>query len=450
MRLAQAVEQIVGEPCLAVFWMASDDHDWAEANHTTVLDAQDAPQRIALAAAPDAPPVPMSERLLGDDAVTAVHTLESVMPTSGFSGPVLDLVRQAYRPGGTMASAFAHLLRGLLQHIDVALLDPANPAVKVAARPLLERELRDAEAHARILTRDARRIQDAGYHAQVTIADDAANVFLHDPLGRDRLVRTDGSWTLRRTRRRLSDAEVVSLLDGDPSRFSPNVLLRPVVESALLPAVAYVGGPAEVAYFAQIGCLFAAHGIEPPIVFPRFGVTLVETRIRKLLDKFAIEPADVRQPFHELVTRVLREELPPAVVEPLGRLRASVTHDYDQLADAAADIDPTLLGWVRRNRNAALSRIDATEKKVLSHVRKRSAIETGQLRRAAAHLFPEGVPQERSLNILPFLGRYGDGLLHDIADAMHITLAKPAPAWRGVSCGADSSAAGLPEPERAE
>ncbi|MCI0433040.1 MAG: bacillithiol biosynthesis cysteine-adding enzyme BshC [Gemmatimonadetes bacterium] len=449
-RLAAAVENLLGRPCLAVFWMASDDHDWAEANHTSVISHEGELVRIALDAPPDAPPVAMSEHRLGDDVEAALTALEGALPASAFAGPILELARSAYRPGETMGSAFAALLRGLMRETDVALLDPAAPALKRAARPVLHRELERAAPHSRMLASQANRLETAGYPVQVTIADEASNVFLHDALGRDRLVRDGDAWMLRRTRRSLATGELTALLDQDPARFSPNVLLRPVVESALLPTLAYIGGPAELAYFAQIGCLFRAHGIEPPIVFPRFAVTIIEPHVRRLLEKFGLTPEEVRCPFDELVTRIMRDELPPAVSAPLARLRSAITDEYDQLTDTAAGIDPTLRGWVQRNRNEALVRVHATEKKILSHVRRRSAVETAQLRRIAAHLFPDGVPQERALNILPLLGRFGDGLLHDISDAMTVTLDRSAPVWQGADCSWFDVGPALPARERRE
>ncbi len=448
-RLASALEDTLGVPCLAVFWMASDDHDWLEASQTAVVDAEHELRRIALHNDPEAPPLPMSATRLGDAVLEAVEALEAALPASAFSPGLTGIVRNAYRPGQTMAEAFADLLRGLLGTVDVALLDPASAALKQAARPILATELARASQHARLLVQETARLQEAGYHAQVAVAEDVSNVFFHDESGRDRLVRSGDGWLLRRSRRTLTDAHLTDLLETRPERFSPNVLLRPVVESALLPTLAYVGGPAEIAYFAQIGCLFHVHGVEPPVVFPRFGVTIVEAKIRRLLDKFELGPEDVAQPFHELVTRVLRDELPAGVVEPLGRLRTLLTEEYDRVASAAGQIDPTLHGWIVRNRNAALARVTDTEKKILSHLRKRAAIETGQLRRAATHLYPDGAPQERVLNILPLLGRYGGDLLHDVADAMHVVLDRPAPGWRGVRCP-DPDPERLPDPARAE
>jgi uncharacterized protein YllA (UPF0747 family) len=202
----------------------------------------------------------------------------------------------------------------------------------------------------------------------------------------------------------------------------------------LIPTVAYVGGPAEIGYFAQIGCLFNEHKIDPPLVVPRCSVTIVEGKVRKVLDKFGLEPREVMRPFHELATHVIRDELPDAVRHPLTRLRGDLHSGYDALAEGAALIDPTLKPFVLSARNNALSQVDTAEKKLTSHLKKRSETELDQLRKAAVHLYPGGAAQERVLNVLPFLARYGPGLLQDIAGVIRVSLDRPSPEWSGVLC----------------
>jgi bacillithiol biosynthesis cysteine-adding enzyme BshC len=433
-QLAAALEELLGQTVLPVFWVAADDHDWAEVNHTALIDSAHVLRRIELPSSENAPPVPMGERRLDDAIDGAVNEFIAALPVSEFAEPLAALVRRAYVPGTSMAGAFGDLLAGLFAETDLVLVDPANADLKRAAAPLVRHELDHVAEHGERLRATAERLAAHGYLVQVTIATDAANVFYHDEQGRERLTRENGGWLLRRTKRALSDAELHQLVEREPPRFSANVLLRPVVESALLPTVAYVGGPAEIGYFAQIGCLFHAHGIEPPLVVPRHSVVIVEPRVRKVLDKFNLQPADVMRPFHEVATRLIQDELPDGVRDPVARLRAELSSNYDALVEAAAAIDPTLRAWVTGVRNNTLSQVDNTEKKIMSHLKKRSETELEQLRKAAISLYPDGTPQERVLNALPFLARYGPGLLRDLAQAMRVRLDRTAPHWQGTEC----------------
>ena len=439
-RLAHAVEAILGVPVVPLFWIAADDHDFAEVDHAFVIDGSNALRRVTLEAPPDAPPVPMSERVSGDAITAALDAFVANLPQSEFAAPLAELLRSTWTPAATMAGAFGDMLAGLLADIDVVLIDASHADLKSAAAPLLLRELEHAASHTAKLRERTDALIARGYHEQVTIATEAANVFYHDVSGRDRLTREDGGWMLRRSKRSISDAELHALVRREPERFSPNVLLRPVVESALVPTLAYVGGPAEISYFAQIGCLFELHGIEPPLVAPRASVTIVEPRVRRVLDKFGLEPSDLMRPFHEVSTQVIHDELPHEVLDPIARLRSAITEHYDRLIEGAATVDPTLRGWVTSVRNQSLGQVDSAEKKITSHLKKRSEIELDQLRKAALSLYPDGAPQERVLNALPLIARYGPGLLRDLLAAASPRLDRPRPAWRGVVC--DDAATG--------
>jgi bacillithiol synthase len=433
-RLAEALEARLERPVLAVFWVGSHDHDWIEVNHAHTVDSDGTLHRLELEGDAE-PAVAMFDRMLGPSIERTVAELVALLPDSAFSPALVDLVRSSYRPEQTMASAFADLLYGLLRDFDVALFDPAHSSVWPVSGPVIEREITNAKAHTRLLESTADRLIRAGYTAQVAIAADAANAFLHDENGRDRLMLENGGWALRRTKRTLGDAELHRLIREAPDRFTPNVLLRPIVESTLIPTIAYVGGPAEVSYFAQIGCLFDAHGIEPPVVVPRHGVTIVEARVRRVLDKFSLEPNDFARPFHEVATRVVRESLPETVTDPVENLRTTTETEFETLIEGAAAVDPTLRDWAAGIRNRILGEIRDADRKITSHLRKRSRIELEQLRKAAINLYPGGSPQERVVSVVPLIARYGPGLLQDIAEIMEHRLDGRIAGWTGVECG---------------
>ncbi|HEX6939611.1 MAG TPA: bacillithiol biosynthesis cysteine-adding enzyme BshC [Longimicrobiales bacterium] len=421
-RLADALERALGRPVLPVFWIASDDHDWDEANHTYVLDRENTLHRIELAGVAGAPPASMRNRLLGAEIETALSEFVQHLPSTEFAGPLLELLRKAYRPGRSVAAAFTELLTTLLERFDIGFVDGGAPALKAASAELLGRELAQSEEHERLLSRRAAALEAAGYHVQVPVLEGATNVLYEDEHGRDRLFRDDGGFVLRRTGRRFGRGELLGLLRAAPERFSANVALRPVVESALLPTVAYVGGPGEVSYFGQLGPLFEAHEIAMPVVFPRFGVTLVEPKVRKVLDRFGVDIDDFRQPAHELAARVVRREMPAEVTEAIHVLRRQLAEGYERLARAASEIDPTLRGPLEKARNAGHVQLAEVEKKIAHHLKMQGDLGIEQLGKARANLFPDGRPQERVLNVYQYLVRFGTELLQAVAGAMEVEL----------------------------
>ncbi len=438
-RLAGALESELGVPVAPLFWVGSDDHDWAEVNHVVVLDVDNTPHRITVEQAADTPPVSMAHRRLGPEIEAAVGRLAELLPETEFSATVLERVRSAYRPGATMAAAYADLLAGLFEPFDLLIVDPAHPVLKALAAPVFRAELEASDAHERIVAAQTERLVAAGYHAQVGIGG-ATNVSYEDEEGRERLVREDGRFLLRRTKRSFSQEELLALLESEPERFSPNVVLRPVVESALFPTIGYVAGPGELSYFAQLGCFFQAHGIAMPTIYPRAGVTLVERKVRKVLEKFSLSIEDFATPVHELAARVVRDELPDDVRESIGALRTAIDQGYTHLADTARSIDATLKGPITGARNASHVALRDAEKKILGHLKEQNATSLDQIAKAAANLRPEGAPQERVLNATQYLARYGPELLPAIAAAIEIRLGEAPEGWRGLDCSGE----GLP------
>lgn len=419
-RLARALETVLDRPVVPLFWVASDDHDWAEANHVHVLDRDNTIHKVTLDG-PATPPVSMRNRLLDERVESALDALTQYLPTTEFAAPHLERIREAYRPGRSVAGAFTDLLAALLAPFDLLIVDGGQPELKRLTAELMRHELEASAEHEAALAMRARQLEAAGYHVQVPVLEGATNLFYEDEEGRDRIFRAaDGGYSLRRSGRAFRAGELEALLDTEPERFSANVALRPVVESAVFPTVAYVGGPGEVSYFAELGPLFEAHGIGMPMVFPRHSVTIVEGKVRKVLDKFGLSMDALRRPAHEVAAQVLRQEMPDEVTRVLGELRRQIGEGYGRLTEAARGIDPTLKGPLQSARNASFMQLTEAEKKIAQHLKKQNDLGLDQIEKARANLFPGGDPQERVLNIHQYLVRYGDDLLRELHDAMEV------------------------------
>lgn len=432
--LAMRLESLLDVPVLPVFWIASDDHDWDEARHTSVLDTDNTLRRLTLEGAPE-PPRSMGRTPLNGAAETALDELSQILPPSEFTPPLMDRLRAAYA-GGTVSDAFARTLEAMLGNLTLGFVDAQDPTVRRAGEPVLRRELAAGAAHEAALRAQTERLEAAGYGAQVPILPGATNVFHEDAdHGRERLLREDGGWVLRASKRRLGEDELWSLFEEEPERFSANVVLRPVLESAVLPTLSYVGGPGEVRYLAQTGCLFEAHGVGMPVVFPRLGVTLVEGKVRKVLDKFGLTESDlVGRPIHEVIAGVVRDDVPDGVQSALVELRRAIREGYQAVYEAAEGIDTTLKGPIFGARNEGFKAVSEVEKKIRQHVKLKDETALEQVEKAAVNLAPAGKPQERVLNVHQYLSRYGGELIPAILERMEVELDAGRDGWTGVDC----------------
>lgn len=425
LRLAEALEAALGVVVLPVFWAASEDHDFAEVNHAHAVAADGELRRVEVAATVGAH-VPMSEMRLGRDVESALAEFTQAIGVDEDGAADLALLRDTYPAGRTVAGAFVETVAALFSGFDLLVTDAADPALKAASRDVLRGELEGAEAHERAVAERSARLGEVGYPPQVAVMEGATNVFFHGPAGRERLYRDGDGFVAHDSAHRLALDEARALLETDPARLSPNVFLRPVVESAVFPTLAYVGGPAETAYFAQIQPLFEAFGIRMPVIFPRFSATIVPEDVALLAESLGISDDELRLPEHELVDRVARSEMPPAVWDATNALRRVLVDGFGRVIDAAHGIDANLDLAVGGRRNRALLEAAKAERTIIRHFKKRHPGLARDVRRVRNHLRPLGVPQERVLTVFQYLVR-DPGLLRKVADRMTVAL-RPEPA----------------------
>jgi bacillithiol synthase len=418
-RLADRLERTLGVAVLPVFWTASEDHDWAEVDHTYIIDRQNSLQRISVSST-EARPLPMSERTFGSEIETTVGDLAHHLAEQEHGRLVAQLVRDTYQPGRSVAAAFRRLIAELLAPFDVLITDAADPALKEASLPVLSHEVLSSARHEGILRDTADRLAKLDAPVQVPILDSASNVFLRTAHGRERLLRSPRGWLARDSGARLTMDELEHILSAEPSRFSPNVLLRPIVESTVFPVLAYVAGPGEISYFAQLRGLFEAHGTSMPLVYPRASVVLFEPEVQKYLDQTGLTVADLGTPRHVLLRRHSRGSMPEPIGSALAELRADVVTRFDHLANLSAEIDPTLRSVLGARRNRALLIVREAETKILRSLSRSHQLWQQHLDALLTHLKPLGSEQERVVNVLPYLATHGMALLDAVAQAIPI------------------------------
>jgi bacillithiol biosynthesis cysteine-adding enzyme BshC len=417
--LADSLGRRWGRPVVPVFLVCGDDHDFAEASHAEWLTADGSVGGAALPLRPaDAPLTPMYRESLGEGVTAAIKALEHDLGPSEFRDLALDWIRRHFRPDATVAGSFAAALAELLAPHGILVIDSTHRAVKQAAAPLLMRALALAPELDRALADRAQELMARGQDPGIAVGEGAALVMVEGRMGRDRLIRHGPDFTTRRGKSVSTLTELEALAAREPERFSPNVLLRPVVESALLPTVAYLGGPGELRYLRLTPPIYQKMGVSPQRPLPRFSGVLVEPRIDRVLDKFGITLADLMQPAGVLEARLVRSRLPDDAVVALAALRRAIEAQYETIGRAAGEIDPTLAQPVAGAKHQALGGIQDVEKKLLQHLKKRQETELGQVTRARNAVWPNGKPQERVFTIAPYLARHGPALLGDLLDAI--------------------------------
>lgn len=421
-RLGEALEQRLGRPVLPLFWVSSEDHDWEEASQASLVGVDNRVHTLTVARPGEGLTSSIHRLPLGPECAEVTRAFVELLPKTDFSAEYVDLLTEAFRPGVTIGDGFHAIMQALLGRFGLFFTDGAHPAVKRESRGVLWAELERAAETEGVLRRTAQALASEGYDLQVPILEGSVNLFLEGPAGRERVYRHDGGYRLRASGEQLSAEQIRARVDRDARVLSPNVLLRPVVESALFPTLSYVGGPGEVAYFGQLRDFFRAHGVDMPVVYPRWAATPVESKIRKVLDKFSLQVDALERPFHEVAGDVAREEVPADVRTAIGKLRGAIGGGVAELKRAASTVDKTLAAPVQQVGAQANAALDEVEKKIVQAVKRESEIGLAQLEKAQVHLFPLGEPAERVQSPFYYLARYGGAFLDALYDRMGVNL----------------------------
>jgi bacillithiol biosynthesis cysteine-adding enzyme BshC len=405
MTAIQLAERLTAEGTRAVpvFWLASEDHDVAEVNHTEFLDAARRPL-VLRDTAHEGTDVPVGQ-IFFDASIEALRARAvSLWPRE--LKPEAEELFSGYAPGNSYAQAFGCLMQRLFAARGLVVLDPGHEALHALSRPLLRRALEEAGELRELIRQRDRALEKSGYHVQVKLRENATLVFALVN-GHRVPVRRRGRGFLLEGRGERGPAELLEWLEREPECFSANVLLRSLVQDSLLPTAAYVAGPAEVAYFAQASALYEKLLGQMPVIVPRASLTMVEPAVRRLLERYRLGLADLFHGRPAVRVRLGERHLPPRL---LRRLEATQRKIEAFVAGAAAQLeklDPTLGGAAETSRRKMLYQFNKLRGKAARAQADRTEIIERHLDTLFHSLYPERALQERRVNFLSFVARQG-------------------------------------------
>jgi bacillithiol synthase len=405
-----------GVDTVPVFWLATQDHDLAEINHVSMPGEDGSWLKVAVSTqAPKDVPVGMVR--FGPEIEEVLNRAATAFGDS----PALTALRESYRPGESFGSAFARLYTRLFPDWGVILLDASDPELNALAEPLYRGAVERAAELDEALVERGKALDRAGYHQQVKINPSSTLLFVLQNGVRIPVQRsTDGSTTLFVAgTEKWSEPELLSRIRDTPGDFSPNVLLRPVVQDHLLPTLVYTGGAAEVAYFAQAGTVYEKLlGRATPIV-PRFSATLIEPRLQSLLDRYRLALTDVFRGPEVVRQQLASQALPHDLQAAFDSAAASIEKSLGPIRDALARLDKTLVDSAK----GASEKMHHQLEQLRSRAARAELRQTEVLGRHAellnTALFPDKALQERAVAGVYFLARYGDSLLRDLYACIH-------------------------------
>jgi bacillithiol biosynthesis cysteine-adding enzyme BshC len=419
MKLAAQVSKEHRVPVVPVFWIDAEDHDWPEVSGCTVLDSEFAPTTVRLADLPGAGTQPIARLDLTHDIYAALDHLETALPETEFRSGLMAALRTAYVPGRSMAAAFGVFLEQVLGPHGLVVYDSSDAATKPLARDVFVRELKEPGNAARLAGRAGEALVAKGYHAQATLADGTVSVF---HLNAHRAsIRVEGSQA-HVGESMMPMSQLVEEALAHPERFSPNVLLRPLVQDTVFPTICYVAGPNELAYLGQLKEVYAHFGIPMPLMYQRGTATLADSATLRFLTKSGLPLTALRAQDESALNHLLETQLPPTVEHSLTALSSLIDERMAAVAGAVPQIDPTLEGAVKSTLGKMQHEVQTLHGKVIQAAKRKDETLRRQFQRAQALTFPMGHPQEREVGFVWFLNRYGPALVDRLNDELPLAM----------------------------
>jgi bacillithiol biosynthesis cysteine-adding enzyme BshC len=420
-KLAECMTQR-GVKAVPVFWIATEDHDFAEVATAEFINRDCGLGRVAVPLAMHRDNLPVGRVTIDASIDATIQTLVEALPQTEFTDDLKRLLHESYQPGRNYGDAFAAMISRLIGHHGLILLDPLDSQLKTLAAPLYGEAARQAHGIAQAINARSRELEAAGYHAQVTPSENSFPLFLHNEDGsRHALTRNrNGKYQTKGDAQEFSATELADLAESQPERFSPNVTLRAVVQDYLLPTVVYYGGSAEIAYFAQTSEVYRALGRPVTPILHRASMTIVEKHTWRALERYGITVSDFFSGLEQVVSRVVEEYLGKETSEAFDHTTKTFNSELDRLHEQLRRIDQTLADALETGRRKINYQIDGLRSRFHRAQIARDEAVHRQLERAYDLVYPEKALQERRINITSLLARHGRYVVDWIYDAIDL------------------------------
>ncbi len=405
-----------------VFWIAAEDHDFAEVAKAEFIGRDCQLKHVEVSTSLHREGQPVGQVVLDDSIDVVVDQLFELLPNSEFAADMKALVKKAWQPGRGYVESFATMMTSLLGRHGLIFLDPLDAELKKLAAPLYSEAARRAPEIASAIEERSSALESAGFHAQVLASANSFPLFLHDDSGaRHAMVRVEnGKYKTKDIDNEYTAEELATMASESPERFSPNVTLRAVVQDYLLPTIAYCGGAAEIAYFAQTAEVYRVLERPATPILPRSSLTMIERHTGRVLERYDLTLADFFEGLEPVMKRVVEEHLGADTAKFFANAEENVNHELDRLRRELQAIDPTLANALDTGRKKINYQLEGLRTRFVRAQMTRDEAVHRQLQRAFDQLYPNKDLQERHINITSLLARHGTYVIEWIYNAINL------------------------------
>ncbi len=409
-----------------IFWLEGEDHDFLEMNNIVLLDNENRPVKIEYLHGDQVPEHNLGAigELRFDGSLDKTYEkLVSVLQQTEFTPQLLAVLKSAYATGATFNHGFAAWMNFLFADYGLVFLSSNNPALKRLLAPVFIREISTFPRTSQLVIAQSAELEEH-YHAQVK--PKSLNLFMFHKGGRYLIQPREGEkdFSLKGTRHFLQPEELLRIATETPELLSPNVILRPIAQDTLLPTVAYVAGPSEIAYHAQLKPVYEFFGVPQPVIYPRASASFVEERLLRAVEKYGLDMLQFMEDPEKVATRVSEQISAIKIDDLFANANGAIRTALNEMRYGLKEIDPTLIAALENVQGKIDQNMNVLKEKAFAAQRRRNETAVRQIERAASGLLPNGNLQEREVSILYYMNKYGMDLVKRIADELDIAAFK--------------------------
>lgn len=416
-KLAQQLSDQLATDVIPVFWMASEDHDFEEVNHIHLLDNQNRISEIRYPLNDIGLKIPAAKRFFTNDVDKCILKLDESTHESEFKKTILSDLGDAYQTGLSFSDGFGIWMTRLFKSYGLVFIDASHPDLKSMGRKIFSQEIADDSPSTKAAMQTSEELNRSQYHQQIPLRESIYNLFLMDE-ERHAIKYQNGDLHINGIV--LSKSELLKQVEKEPHLFSPNALLRPLYQDSILPTVAYIGGPGEIAYFAQMKSMYESFDLPVPVIYPRKFGTLLDKKVTQILSRFQLKMVDLWHRSDQVIYDITKQQIPKNLDGSLKDVSSQLIENFQKLKIDLENFEPTLGNSADTALGKINHQIQFLEKKIHQASKKRNEIITRQLHKAKDSVYPNHHLQERLFNITPYLIKYGYGFIETLFEKIDI------------------------------
>jgi bacillithiol biosynthesis cysteine-adding enzyme BshC len=405
-----------GHTFVPVFWLGDEDHDYDEVAELHVHSQSgledfkwETHQNRQLRTA---------DILIKEEFEDLKKGIKEALGNTDFSDGLWELIEKSYSRDNSAGFAFGKLMMQLFGKHGLILAGSNNRDIKNSTKSVLQTSVERQDEIFQSLTLTSGNLESSGYHSQVKVQQ--SNLFrIAEDGTRFKLYYSDGKWSDESGNfENISPDQLISMIGKHPENFSPNVFLRPLMQDRLLPTVAYVGGPGEISYYAQMKEIYGLFDQTMPVILPRFSCTLIETSVKRALESLPFKWTEYNRRIEDLESDFVDHSDKPDIESIIGSWKKEVEELTEKMKPLVGEVDPTLENSAGKASAAFFNELDKLKGKMYRSVKQQEKVQVNRIAKVQEALFPNGNLQEREIAFIYFMNKYGSNIWDELYEAL--------------------------------